>query len=65
MPFLRNAWYVAAWSNEVTRAPFHRTILNEPVLMYRREAGDAVAIADRCAHRFAPLHQGKLIGDAI
>jgi phenylpropionate dioxygenase-like ring-hydroxylating dioxygenase large terminal subunit len=41
MPFLRNAWYVAAWSNEVTRAPFHHTILNEPVLMYRREAGDA------------------------
>ena len=65
MPFLRNAWYVAAWSNEVARAPFHRRILNEPVLMYRREGGDAVAIADRCAPRFAPLHQGKLIGDAI
>lgn len=65
MPFLRNAWYVAAWSDEVQVAPFHRTILNEPVLMYRKQSGEAIAMADRCAHRFAPLHLGKLIGDAI
>lgn len=59
MPFLRNAWYVAAWGSEVKDAPFHRTILNEPVLMYRKQTGEAIAIADRCAHRFAPLHRGS------
>jgi phenylpropionate dioxygenase-like ring-hydroxylating dioxygenase large terminal subunit len=65
MPFLSNAWYVAAWSSEVKDAPFHRTLLNEPVLMYRKRSGEAIAMADRCAHRFAPLHLGKLVGDVI
>jgi phenylpropionate dioxygenase-like ring-hydroxylating dioxygenase large terminal subunit len=65
MPFLSNAWYVAAWSSEVKDAPFHRTILNEPVLMYRKPGGEAIAMADRCVHRFAPLHLGRLVGDSI
>lgn len=65
MPFLQNAWYAGAWSAEVGREFVHRTILGEPVLMYRTEAGEPVAIADRCAHRFAPLHRGKLIGDTV
>lgn len=65
MDFLRNAWYVAAWSSEVTRQLFSRTIIGDPVLLYRSEAGAAIAISDRCAHRFAPLHMGKLIGDVV
>lgn len=65
MSFLRNAWYVAAWADEIGRAPLARTLLGESVLMYRRENGQAVAIGNRCAHRHAPLSDGQRVGDAI
>ncbi len=65
MPFVRNLWYVAAFTDEIGRTMMERTICNEPVLMYRRENGEAVAIGNRCPHRFAPLHMGKLIGDTV
>jgi vanillate O-demethylase monooxygenase subunit len=65
MKYLDNAWYAAAWSGEVSREPLVRTLLDEPVLLYRTQAGQAVAMTDRCPHRFAPLHQGRLLGDAI
>jgi phenylpropionate dioxygenase-like ring-hydroxylating dioxygenase large terminal subunit len=64
--FLRNAWYVAAWASEVAeRALFHRFILGEPVLLYRKLSGEAIALGDRCPHRFAPLHLGRLVGDVV
>lgn len=65
MPFLRNAWYCAGWAHQLGREPIARTLLNEPVLLYRKEDGRAVALGNRCPHRFAPLHRGKLIGDVI
>ena len=61
----RNHWYVAAWSSEVGRQPFGRWILNEPVAFYRTEAGEAVAIQDRCPHRHFPLSKSRLVGDDI
>ncbi|MGQ0700625.1 MAG: Rieske 2Fe-2S domain-containing protein [Panacagrimonas sp.] len=64
-PYLLNAWYVAAWSNEVERTMLERTLLERPVLMYRKENGKAVAIGNACAHRLAPLHLGKLVGDTV
>jgi phenylpropionate dioxygenase-like ring-hydroxylating dioxygenase large terminal subunit len=63
--FLVNAWYVGAWSNEVTTELFQRTIIGESVLMYRKKSGEAVALGNRCPHRFAPLHKGKLDGDVV
>jgi phenylpropionate dioxygenase-like ring-hydroxylating dioxygenase large terminal subunit len=63
--FLNNTWYVAAWSNEVGRTLLERTICDEPVALYRKEDGTAVAIGNRCPHRFAPLHLGKLLGDIV
>lgn len=65
MTYLRNIWYAVAWSDEIDRTPLGRTILEEPVVFYRTEAGKAVAIGGRCPHRFAPLANGKLIGDAV
>lgn len=64
-PYLRNAWYVAAWSNEVTRDLLERTVLEQPIVLYRKENGEAAAIGNACAHRFAPLHMGKLVGDTV
>ena len=64
--FLRNYWYVAAYSREVTReAPFGRIMLGEPVVLYRRRDGTPVALEDRCAHRRLPLSMGKVIGDDL
>lgn len=63
--FLRNAWYVAAWDEEVGREPFARTLLNEPVVLYRREDGTPVALEDRCCHRSLPLSFGKVVGDRL
>jgi phenylpropionate dioxygenase-like ring-hydroxylating dioxygenase large terminal subunit len=50
---------MAAWSNEVGEGLFSRRLLGRPVLIYRRENGEAVAMDDRCAHRFAPLSRGR------
>ena len=66
IPFLLNAWYVAALSTEVgPEALFHRRILDTSILIYRRQDGTPVALHDRCPHRFAPLHLGKRIGDEV
>jgi phenylpropionate dioxygenase-like ring-hydroxylating dioxygenase large terminal subunit len=65
-PFVRNAWYVAAWSDGLADgALVARTIMGEPVVLYRKEDGEPAAIEDRCPHRFAPLSMGKVIGDRI
>jgi vanillate O-demethylase monooxygenase subunit len=66
MDFLRNTWYVAAWGKEVAPgALFNRTILNDSIVFFRKEGGTIAAIGNRCPHRFAPLHMGKLKGDCV
>jgi vanillate O-demethylase monooxygenase subunit len=65
MAYLRNAWYPAAWAEEVTREPMARTLLDEPVLLYRTEAGAPVALEDRCCHKFLPLSLGRIKGDCV
>ena len=63
--FLRNYWYVAAAAEELGRTLLQRWLLNEPVVLFRTEAGDAIALHDRCPHRSLPLSKGELIGDQI
>lgn len=63
--YVLNTWYVAAWSHEVSRAPARRVICELPVVLYRRQDGTAVALADRCAHRSYPLSAGQVIEDGI
>lgn len=63
--YLDNAWYVAAWSTEVGRHLLERTILERPIVLFRKQDGSVAAIGNRCAHRFAPLGMGKLVGDLV
>jgi len=56
---------VAAAAEEVTRKPLSRWLLEQPVVLFRTEEGSVAALEDRCAHRWAPLSQGQLIGDEI
>ena len=63
--FLKNFWYVAAMSDELGRVPLARTLLGEPVVLFRTKAGAPVALEDRCIHRRVPLSAGKVVGDAL
>lgn len=66
MSYLRNAWYMAAWADDIKAGElFNRTLLDEPVVFYRRQNGTVSALHDRCPHRFVPLHLGRIVGDAI
>jgi phenylpropionate dioxygenase-like ring-hydroxylating dioxygenase large terminal subunit len=65
-PYLMNAWYAGALSNEIpSDAFFHRKLLDTAVLFYRKADGAPVALHNRCPHRFAPLHLGKRVGDEV
>ncbi|MEK9645863.1 MAG: Rieske 2Fe-2S domain-containing protein, partial [Alphaproteobacteria bacterium] len=61
--FVKNAWYAAAWNHEITvDTPLARTIMNEPLVLYRDTAGVVVALEDRCCHRHLPLSEGRIVG---
>lgn len=65
-PYLMNAWYAAAMASEVGPEDlFSRKLLDVSVLIYRKQDGTAVAMQDRCPHRFVPLHLGKRNGDDV
>src|SRR5262245_13208923 len=64
--FLRNNWYVGAWSHEVSGdGLLSRKLLGEAVLFFRQSNGAVAALRDRCAHRFAPLSLGRREGDCV
>jgi len=65
MTYLKEAWYVAGFAEEVTRTPLRRTLLDQSIVLYRTEAGAPVALNDVCPHRRAPLHLGRLHGDDL
>ncbi len=63
MTYVRNAWYVAAWSRDIEVAkPFAVSILGEPVVVWRAEDRALSALEDRCVHRLAPLSLGRCEG---
>lgn len=64
--FVKNCWYVAAWSSEIkSEGIFSRTILSTPVALWRKSSGEIVAFEDRCCHRGVPLSLGRLENDAL
>ena len=63
--FLKDYWYVASWSSEVTAEPLARTFLGEPVVLYRTAENQVVALEDRCCHRQLPLSMGKVLGERL
>ena len=63
--YLKNAWYAAGWSNEITSKPMGRTILDEPIVMYRGKNNRIAALEDRCCHRGMPLSKGEVFDNNI
>jgi phenylpropionate dioxygenase-like ring-hydroxylating dioxygenase large terminal subunit len=63
--FVRNAWYTAAWADEVTRRPLARRICNEPLVLFRDAANRPAALLDMCCHRGAPLSLGEVTEEGL
>ena len=63
--FVMNAWYIAAWPDELSEQPLARRICNVPLVLYRTTEGEAAALYDRCSHRAAPMSLGKVTPDGI
>jgi vanillate O-demethylase monooxygenase subunit len=63
--FLKNCWQVLAFSRELGATPLARMICEEKIVLFRTASGRAVALADRCPHRLAPLSAGRVIGEEI
>ncbi len=64
-PFVHDEWYVAAFADEVTRAPLARRLLGIPLVLLRRTDGGVAALEDRCPHRSMPLSLGSVEGDTL
>jgi len=60
LPAPRNAWYLGAWSTDLTDKPLARKIMNENVVLFRGPDGKAAALEDRCSHRATPLSLGEV-----
>ena len=65
--FIRNAWYVAAWADEIGETPLARRICDEPVVLFRdraeprrRAAGHVLPSRRAAAHR-----QGRRAGPPV
>lgn len=63
--FLKNAWYVAAWSDEITDELQQVILLSDNICMYRDSSGRIVALEDACPHRKLPLSKGRRKGDDV
>jgi phenylpropionate dioxygenase-like ring-hydroxylating dioxygenase large terminal subunit len=58
---LNDFWYVVALSRDLkANQPIARTVLDEWLVIFRDENGQAVALRDRCMHRNSRLSPGKL-----
>jgi len=63
--FLKNAWYVAAWENEISRELKQFVVLGEKICIFRTQANEIVALEDACPHRKLPLSKGRIKGDTV
>ncbi len=61
--YVRNAWYVAAASDEIDAAPLGRTICGQRMVVFRGAGGAVSVLEDFCPHRGAPLSLGRVRDD--
>lgn len=63
-PGFEHAWYAVALSTEVGDQPVGVRVLGRPYVVVRL-GGELRAFDDRCPHRFAPMHIGRVVGDTL
>ena len=62
---LAKHWYPIAYSDEVVDKPLARTLLDQPLIVYRTTGRQVVVARDLCIHRGVPLHLGWQEGDEL
>ncbi len=65
LPKLTDHWYIACTSEELSRRPIARLILDVPLVLFRGEGGRAAALLDRCPHRNVPLSAGRVVSGGL
>ena len=51
LTYLHNAWYAAAFADEVAEKPLGRKLLDRDVALFRDADGTVHALEDRCPQR--------------
>ena len=64
-PFPLDQWYVAGLACELTDKPIGRKFLNQRVVLFRGEGGQAAALEDRCCHKSYPLSCGTVEANGL
>lgn len=63
---MRNQWYALSYSHHLNpRDVVSLNILGDPVVLYRDRTGKVGCLADRCAHRSAPLSIGQVVDEEL
>lgn len=58
--FPMGRWWVAGFASELTDKPVARTLLDRPMVLFRKPDGTVAALADRCCHKDLPLSCGDI-----
>jgi phenylpropionate dioxygenase-like ring-hydroxylating dioxygenase large terminal subunit len=58
-------WYIAARVGDVRQDPVARTVLGQPLVLFRDADGRAAALLDRCLHRNMALSAGRVVGGCV
>lgn len=61
----RSQWYIAGYGFEFGQEIVGRRILGDPIVFYRTDDGEPVALAGLCVHRFMPLKYGKVENESV
>src|SRR5689334_10957495 len=62
---LRHCWQPVARVEDLEDGPRRAVLLGEALAVFLTESGEAAVVADRCAHRGAPLSMGRVRGENI
>lgn len=62
---LKHYWYVACESSELRQKPISRQVLGQPLVLFRDQSGQPVALLDRCPHRNVALSVGWVQADRL
>jgi phenylpropionate dioxygenase-like ring-hydroxylating dioxygenase large terminal subunit len=65
MSGLEPYWQIAAKARELARKPLRVFIDEHHLVLFRTDSGKIGALEDRCAHRNAPLSQGRVCRESL
>ena len=65
MSVLGPYWQIAAKARDLARKPLAAFVDEHHLVLFRTDSGEIGALEDRCAHRNAPLSQGRVCGENL